>query len=69
MFAILITKVTAPLIAAMNNGVTPEVENDETYFIYENEEIAPYIITSKEMESRLVGTNTWRMIRFGVWTK
>ena len=44
---------TLQLIAAMNNGVVPEVEDGTIVFVYVNEEVPPYITTRDEMEVEL----------------
>lgn len=74
MFAIIIDNVTAPLIAAMNNGVIPEIVSEDPhradYFIYENEDTVPYILSSEDFwEYRKENETDWNMIHFGIWTK
>ncbi len=51
LYAILIRKSDLELIALLNNGVTPKVEKEKTYFIFDatwNSEFVPMIVTELE---------------------
>lgn len=69
MFAILIDSTTAPLIAAMNNGVVPQVDPEEvTYFIHEGEDTPPRIIGSEDFYM-LRSQEVWAPLYFAIWRK
>lgn len=69
MFAIIIDSTTAPLIAAMNNGVVPQIEPEEaTYFIYEGEDTPPSIIGSDDFYM-LRSQEVWKPLDFAIWRK
>lgn len=51
LYAIAIKPRALPLIALLNNGVTPEIEKKPTYFIFDADpdtEFVPQIITLRE---------------------
>jgi hypothetical protein len=42
---------TLDIIEVLNGGVRPELESEETYFVYKGQEEPPSIITQAELEA------------------
>jgi len=71
MLAIMINHTTAPIVAAMNNGVTPLVnEYEAEYFIYEDETVVPYILSYEDFwKYRKDNVTKWATLDFIIWSK
>jgi hypothetical protein len=52
-YVIPITEATVDLIADLNGGVRPELETEETFFVYEGENEPPTIITGFDFDNNL----------------
>lgn len=62
MLAIPINKLTAEMLSELNAGVVPEIEEDETFFIYKGKNIPPEIVTYDDMVA-LAGF--WTIFKIG----
>lgn len=63
MFAIPITPETLDLLEALNDGVRPELENEETFFIFRGMDAPNSISTSEQVSRSIAELGKWKTIK------
>lgn len=63
MFAIPITFETLDIIEALNDGVRPKIEDEDTYFIFRGMDAPNSIVNLAQMSRTIADIGTWKSIK------